>query len=114
MKHGYRVLTTGKIYHDSYPPKESRGDGTEFGVWGFHGTQGPYLKKKLVNTESPSKLLDWGVFPGREEETDDQKVADWAIEQLTARGEPEVSAINRFSCVSAFAARISRSTALAA
>jgi arylsulfatase A-like enzyme len=88
MKHGYRVMTTGKIYHDSQPPKESRTDGAEFGVWGFHGTQGPFPKDKLVNTESPSKLLDWGVFPGRDEETDDWRVADWAIQQLTASRQP--------------------------
>src|SRR5688500_16364587 len=84
MKHGYRVLTTGKIYHDSQPPKESRTDGAEFGVWGFHGTQGPFPKDKLVNTESPSKLLDWGIFPGREEVTDDWMVAAGAIRQLSA------------------------------
>ena len=37
-------------------------------------------------------LMDWGVFPERDEEQDDWKVADWAIEQLKAAakdtGEP--------------------------
>ena len=29
-------------------------------------------------------LMDWGIFPERDEEQDDWKVADWAIEQIKA------------------------------
>ena len=78
---GYKTLTTGKVYHDAYPPKESRIDGPEFTVWGFHGGFFPRPEKPLVeNTGHP--LVDWGVYPEDDAEQDDWKVADWAIEQL--------------------------------
>src|SRR5213078_3543205 len=38
--------------------------------------------KKFVQTPDPNPLVDWGVFPDRDEEQDDWKVADWAIRQL--------------------------------
>ncbi len=81
-RHGYRTLTTGKIYHDAYPPREVRDDGTEFDVWGYHGSMGPLPPKKLVNTPVEHRLVDWGVYPERDELQEDWKVADWAIERL--------------------------------
>ncbi|MGB7158285.1 MAG: sulfatase [Tepidisphaeraceae bacterium] len=83
MKCGYRTLTTGKIYHDAYPPEADRESGKEFTVWGFHGGYGPYPPKRLVETPvSKSRVVDWGVFPETDEQQLDWKVADWAIEQL--------------------------------
>ena len=80
-ENGYRTLTTGKVYHDAYPPKEDRRDGPEFTVWGFKGGFFPRPDKPIVsNTGHP--LVDWGVYPERDEQHDDWKVADWAIEQL--------------------------------
>lgn len=81
--HGYATLTTGKIWHDAYPPKEDRANGKEFTVWGYHGSGGqPRPAKKFVETPANIPLMDWGVFPARDEEQDDWKVADWAIAQL--------------------------------
>jgi len=76
---GYRTMTTGKVYHDAYPPPEGRVDGAEFDVWGFHGSFGPRPNKKFVETPDANPLVDWGVFPERDEDQDDWKVADWAI-----------------------------------
>lgn len=36
-QHGYHTLTTGKVYHDAYPPKEDRRNGPEFTAWGLKG-----------------------------------------------------------------------------
>jgi arylsulfatase A-like enzyme len=80
--HGYTTLTTGKIWHDAYPPKEDRANGKEFTVWGHHGGFQPRPEKKFVETPDRIPLMDWGVFPPRDEDQDDWKVADWAIAQL--------------------------------
>lgn len=79
---GYHTMTTGKVFHDAYPPKEGRVDGTEFGVWGYPGNYGPFPKQPFVRTPTGHPLIDWGVFPQRDEEEDDWKVTDWAIEHL--------------------------------
>ncbi len=82
--HGYRTLSTGKIHHDAYPPREDRENGREFEVWGYHGGYGPLPPKKLVETPAKHPLIDWGVYPERDEQQEDWKVADWAIERLRA------------------------------
>ncbi len=80
-QHGYHTMATGKIFHDAYPPKEDRRDGPEFTTWGFHGGFYPRPETPLVKgTGHP--LVDWGVYPEKDEEQDDYKVAEWAIEQL--------------------------------
>lgn len=80
-KHGYITLTTGKTYHDAFPPEEDRRDGPEFSKWGFHGGFSPRPEKPFVgNTGHP--LVDWGVFPEDDSQQDDWKVTDWAIAQL--------------------------------
>ena len=87
--HGYTTLTTGKVFHDAYPPPAGRANGSEFTVWGHHGVFGPAPKEKIVKTPDKIRLMDWGVFPERDEDQDDWKVADWAIGQLKApRKEP--------------------------
>jgi arylsulfatase A-like enzyme len=80
-KNGYQTLTTGKVYHDAYPPKESRIDGAEFSKWGFHGGFFPRPEEPFVKN-SGHPLIDWGVFPEQDSQQDDWKIADWAIEQL--------------------------------
>ncbi len=80
-KQGYQTITTGKVYHDAYPPEEDRRDGPEFTKWGFKGGFLPRPEEPIVkNTGHP--LVDWGVYPEQDEQQDDWKVADWAIEQL--------------------------------
>ncbi len=79
---GYATLTTGKVWHDAYPPKDGRANGVEFTVWGHHGGFQPRPAKKFVETPDKIALMDWGVFPPHDEDQDDWKVADWAIAQL--------------------------------
>lgn len=82
MRHGYHVVTTGKVFHDAYPPQADRLDGREFSVWGLHGGFRPWPPQKLVETPAPTPLMDWGVFPERDEDCFDYDVASYAIEQL--------------------------------
>ncbi|MCC5930854.1 MAG: sulfatase [Cyclobacteriaceae bacterium] len=80
-RQGYVTMTTGKTYHDAYPPKEDRKDGPEFTRWGFHGGFFPRPDKPFV-PETGHPLVDWGVFPENDSDQDDWKVAEWAIKQL--------------------------------
>lgn len=80
-KHGYVTMTTGKTYHDAYPPKEDRRDGPEFTKWGFHGGFYPRPEEPFVKATG-HPLVDWGIFPEEDTQQDDWKVTDWAIEQL--------------------------------
>lgn len=82
--HGYRTILGGKVFHDAYPPADRRADGSETDEWGYHGGAGPLPEHKLVETPSPIAIMDWGVFPDRDEEIEDSKVADWAIDRLSA------------------------------
>jgi len=81
-RHGYTTLTTGKVFHDAYPPKLDRADGKEVEVWGHHGGWTARPKTKFVKTPDANPLVDWGVYPDKDEDQDDWKIADWAIEQL--------------------------------
>lgn len=81
-QHGYATLTCGKIFHDAYPPKLNRTTGEEVDVWGTHGGWTARPKVKFVNTPDKNPLVDWGVYPPKDEDQDDWKVADWAIQQL--------------------------------
>jgi choline-sulfatase len=80
--HGYRTLTAGKIYHGGY----GRGSGraTEFDEWGPAGGIGVKPPHKLIPPTPMGNhpLMDWGVFPHRDEDKGDYQVASWAIEQL--------------------------------
>ncbi len=78
--HGYRTLATGKVIHDGYPPRDQRAG--EFDVWGFDGGFGPRPKQKMRADMGSHPLIDWGIYPERDEDQDDWKVASWAIEQL--------------------------------
>ena len=83
-KHGYTTYSAGKIYHGGYgrKPKDH-----EFDHLGPGATGAPFPKKKLVDTPSPMKLVDWGVFPHKDEDKGDYKIATWAVEQLDAKPE---------------------------
>ena len=78
-RHGYFTYTCGKIFHDgSITPRERT---NEFQVWG----PAPGLAlppKKFVETPDPIRAMDWGVFPERDEDQADWKIADAAIAQL--------------------------------
>ncbi|MCA9127946.1 MAG: sulfatase [Planctomycetales bacterium] len=80
--HGYRTLTTGKIYHGGAGGPKQRLD--EFDVWGSAGGIGVKPEKKLIPSTPMGNhpLMDWGVFPHRDEDKGDYQVASWTIEQL--------------------------------
>lgn len=82
--HGYRTYTTGKIYHGGVGGPEQQA--IEFDVWGPLGGIGVRPPKKLVGPTpmGDNPLMDWGVFPHRDEDKQDFKVASWAVEQLEA------------------------------
>jgi arylsulfatase A-like enzyme len=96
--HGYRTLTTGKIYHGGVggPAQQA----VEFDVWGPPGGIGATPPQKLIPPTPMGNhpLMDWGVFPHRDEDKQDYLVATWAIEQLDAlpRTEPFFLAVGFF------------------
>ncbi len=76
---GYFTYTCGKIYHDgTIKPKDRP---AEFGTWG----PAPGMKfppQKFVQTPSPVRGVDWGVFPESDEEQADWKIASAAVEAI--------------------------------
>ncbi len=100
--HGYRTFSTGKIYHGGAggpgagagkaKGKNKQADATgpatapEFDVIGSAGGVGARPGKKLIG-DTPmgnNPLMDWGVFPHRDEDKGDYQVASWAVDQLKA------------------------------
>jgi len=81
-KNGYTTLSAGKIYHGGYgrKPKDK-----EFQKLGPGATGAPFPDKKLVNTPSKMKLVDWGLFPHKDEDKGDFKIAEWAVKELDAK-----------------------------
>ena len=96
--HGYRTYTTGKIYHGGVggPQKQK----VEFDVWGPPGGIGVKPKAKLIPPTPMGNhpLMDWGVFPHRDEDKQDYIVASWAIDRLREmpRDEPFFLAVGFF------------------
>lgn len=80
--HGYRTYTCGKIYHSGVGGPAKRA--VEFDVWGSYGGIGATPPQKLIPPTPMGNhpLMDWGVFPHRDEDKGDYQVASWTIEQL--------------------------------
>lgn len=80
--HGYRTMTVGKIYHGAVggPKLQAR----EFDLWGAAGGIGAKPETKLIPPTPMGNhpLMDWGVFPHRDEDKGDYHVASWAIDQI--------------------------------
>jgi arylsulfatase A-like enzyme len=86
-KHGYKTLSTGKIYHGRYGYMKGQ---KEFDVLGPGASGKPYPKdkKKLVTTPFGNhRLVDWGTFPHKDEDKGDWQVASWAVDQLDEKPE---------------------------
>jgi arylsulfatase A-like enzyme len=85
--HGYFPFACGKIFHDGSIPPQQRTN--EFNVWGPAPGM-PLPRKKFVETPDPIRAMDWGVFPERDEDQADWKIADAAIAKLKSlpRGRP--------------------------
>ena len=80
-KHGgYQTSTGGKIYHG----RNGRGkNDREFDEIGPASGVGIRPRKKLITTPFGNHpLVDWGVFPHKDEDKQDYKVASWTIEEL--------------------------------
>ena len=76
---GYFTFTCGKVYHDgSIKPKDQP---REFNIWGPAPGM-PLPKQKFVHTPEDIRAMDWGIFPERDEDQADWKIADAAIGQL--------------------------------
>ena len=83
--HGYRTLTTGRVYH-SNPSIERE---LEFDIWGPGSPPGPRPEERISSFPSDLWLIDWGVAPHSDEETGDYRITTWAIEQLKSMPEDE-------------------------
>ena len=83
--HGYKTYTCGKIYHGGAGGPAKRA--VEFDVWGSAGGIGAKPEQKLIPPTPMGNhpLMDWGVFPHRDEDKGDYQVASWTIEQLRNR-----------------------------
>ncbi|TWU30432.1 sulfatase [Bythopirellula polymerisocia] len=77
-QHGYRTYSAGKIYHGNH----GRTPGLEFDEIRPPPSLAPFPPEKLVSTPSPNRLVDWGLFPHRDEDKGDWQVASWGVEQL--------------------------------
>jgi len=80
--YGYWTAHLGKIFHDGSIPPRLRPE--EFRVWGI-APGIPIPPKKLVQTPSEIKAMDWGIFPADDHDQADWKIADAAIAQLNSR-----------------------------
>ncbi len=76
---GYATALTGKIYH-TFPPKKDRA--AEFDEYGPPCNFGPLPKEKFVQTPENHRLVDWGVFPEKDEQQNDWEIASWAVDFL--------------------------------
>nr|WP_218280163.1 sulfatase-like hydrolase/transferase [Verrucomicrobium spinosum] len=81
MRAGYYTYSCGKIYHDgSIKPKDRTGEFTEFGpAPAIPKPEQPIANLPIVGRHP---AMDWGVFPERDEDQADWKIADAAIEKL--------------------------------
>ncbi len=79
---GYRTLTVGKIHHGGVGGPQERA--REFDVWGSAGGIGVKPDQKLIPPTPMGNhpLMDWGVFPHRDEDKGDYQVASWAVDQI--------------------------------
>lgn len=86
---GYRTYTTGKIYHGGGGGPKARLQ--EFDVWGPGASVGAKPPKKLIPPTPMGNhpLMDWGVFPHKDEDKGDYKVASWALKRLYAMPKDE-------------------------
>ena len=81
-RHGrYHTAMTGKIYHGR-SGRSTEGKHIEWQEVGPGASGKPFPPRKLVNTPQPHRLVDWGLFPHRDEDKGDYQVANWAVDFL--------------------------------
>jgi arylsulfatase A-like enzyme len=76
---GYEVLGCGKIYHGAFPDAAEN--------WRQYVTRGsdPRPAKTPVNGIPKTAHFDWGPVDAADEDMNDHKMVDWAIEQLNKK-----------------------------
>jgi arylsulfatase A-like enzyme len=76
---GHFTFTCGKVYHDGSirPPARA----AEFQTWGPSPGM-PLPAQKFVHTPSDIRPMDWGVYPERDEDQADWKIASAAVDAL--------------------------------
>ncbi len=81
-EHGYHTATTGKVYHSLQPQEMA----FEFDDIGPRGGAAARPQQKLIppTPKGNNRLVDWGIFPHRDEDKTDYQVASWAVEKLKA------------------------------
>ena len=79
---GYKTYTTGKVYHGNAGGPVARQ--AEFDVWGPNNGVGAKPPHKLIPPTPMGNhpLMDWGVFPHRDEDKGDYVNTSWAVERL--------------------------------
>lgn len=80
MRHGYRSMGAGKIFHTNDDPFSFH----EYG--GDMGSFGPRPEKK-ISLPKGHPLWDWGAYPDRDEDMPDYKVAQWVAGKLREKQE---------------------------
>ncbi len=75
MRHGYRAVGGGKIYHGGFDDDAS---------WHEYFRKGsdPLPATRPVNGIPRTAHFDWGPVPVRDEQMNDHRVVDWAIGEL--------------------------------
>jgi arylsulfatase A-like enzyme len=77
---GYLTYAAGKVYHPFHDQQQLA---DEFDVVGPEGGVGAEPATRLIpRTPQFNRLMDWGVFPHRDEDKTDYQVATWAIDHL--------------------------------
>ena len=84
-EHGYRTLSTGKLYHAArrVPPQSKLPP--EFQEWGPAGGFGTKPPQRLTPaTPQGNPLVDWGVWPLDNDDSakGDTLITDWAVERM--------------------------------
>lgn len=78
-KNGYFTACFGKVWHDgSIKPKDRAKEFTVFGP----APGEPLPPRKHVQTQSPMRVVDWGVMPGDDSQFADWKTTDNALTQI--------------------------------
>ena len=81
-RHGdYHTAMTGKIYHGR-SGRTVKGKIAEWHEVGPGASGKPFPPEKLVKTPQPHRLVDWGMFPHKDEDKGDYQVATWAVDRL--------------------------------
>ena len=75
VQEGYQVTGAGKIFHGNQNQRHLPNWAGSFGAFG------PSRKEKLSSFPGV-RPWDWGVYPERDEQMPDHKIAAWAVDEL--------------------------------